>query len=66
MSVDTGKVFKRPVFCPTCDSEFLFTLRAIADDPKLKCPSCRGEINIRGDEYGRLVAQVRETINSFQ
>ena len=37
MGLDTGKVFKRSVFCPPCKEDYLFTLRAIADNPELQC-----------------------------
>ena len=33
MGLDAGRVLKRPVLCPHCNEEYLFTLRAIADNP---------------------------------
>ena len=36
MFLDTGQVFKRPVSCPHCHEERLFTLRAIAASANIK------------------------------
>jgi hypothetical protein len=36
--VDTSEVFKQPFHCFRCDEAFYFTLRAIAENQKLKCP----------------------------
>jgi hypothetical protein len=55
--VDTGKVFKR---------DYLFTLRAIADNAELKCPACGTSINMRDDDHRHLVGQVRETLQSLR
>jgi hypothetical protein len=44
MGLDTGTVFKRSVLCPHCNEDYLFTLRAIADNPELKCRGCGGSI----------------------
>ena len=38
MSLDAGQVLKRAVFCPHCNEDTLFSLRAIADDAELRCP----------------------------
>ena len=63
--VDTSEVFKQPVHCFRCDEAFYFTLRAIAEDEKLKCPVCGTGINLSDDGYKSLVASVRETISSI-
>jgi hypothetical protein len=66
MSVDTGRVFKRAVLCPTCNEDYLFTLCAIADNVTLQCPACSSEIDTRGTAYQQLVAEVRATISSVR
>src|ERR1700730_12714583 len=38
MLLDAGQVLKRPVVCRHCQDERLFTLRAIAENPQLRCP----------------------------
>jgi hypothetical protein len=63
--VDTRDVFKHPVHCFRCDEAFYFTLRAIAEEEKLKCPVCRTAINLFDDCYMSVVASVRDTIRSF-
>jgi hypothetical protein len=63
--VDTSEVFKQPVHCFRCDDAFYFTLRAIAEDEKLKCPVCGTGINLSDDRYKSLVASVRYTIKSI-
>jgi hypothetical protein len=40
MGLDTGAVFKRPVLCPHCNEDYLFTLRAIAYSQELRCHGC--------------------------
>jgi hypothetical protein len=63
--VDTSEVFKQPVHCFRCDEAFYFTLRAIAEDEKLKCPVCRTDINLSDNGYKFLVTNVRDTIRSI-
>jgi hypothetical protein len=63
--VHTSEVFKQPVHCFRCDEAFYFTLRAIAEDEKLKCPVCGTGINLSDDGYKPLVASVRYTIKSI-
>jgi hypothetical protein len=63
--VDTSDVFKHPVHCLRCDEAFYFTLRAVAEDEKLKCPRCWTAINLSDDGYKSVVASVREMIRSF-
>jgi hypothetical protein len=65
-SVDTGTVFKHPVFCACCNQDYLFTLRAIADNAELKCPTCGNSINICDDGYRHLVSHVRETLEAIR
>jgi hypothetical protein len=38
MYVDAGQVLKRAVLCRQCNEEYLFTLRAIAEQAALRCP----------------------------
>jgi len=47
--VDTSEVFKQPVHCFRCDEAFYFTLRAIGEEEKLKCPVCGTGINLSDD-----------------
>jgi hypothetical protein len=63
--VDTSEVFKHPVHCFRCDEAFYFTLRAIGEEEKLKCPVCGAGINLSDDGYKSLVASVRDTIRSI-
>jgi hypothetical protein len=63
--VDTSEVFKQPVYCFRCDEAFYFTLRAIGEEEKLKCPVCGTGINLSDDGYKSLVASVRDTIRSI-
>jgi hypothetical protein len=35
MGLDTGAVLKRSVLCPHCNEDYLFTLRAIADNREM-------------------------------
>jgi hypothetical protein len=69
MCLDTGRVFKRPVLCPQCNEDYLFTLRAIAENPTLRCHGCGGGISLHDSVYELLLRDVRntlETIDSFQ
>jgi len=65
-AVDTSKVFKRSVACCCCKQAYFFTLQAIANNPKLKCPGCGNSINIYDDSYRPLVNQVRDTIAAIE
>jgi hypothetical protein len=62
MGLDAGRVLKRSVLCPHCHEERLFTLRAIADDPQLKCSGCGGELCISDRVYELLLREVRNTL----
>jgi hypothetical protein len=65
MLLDTGQVFKQPVFCPHCQEERLFTLRAIAHTLQLKCPGCGGGISLTDNAYGPLVSEVRNQLEAI-
>jgi hypothetical protein len=62
MGLDAGKVLKRSVLCLHCNEDYLFTLRAIADNPKLKCHGCGNSIFLRDSVYHSLVREVRNTL----
>jgi hypothetical protein len=65
MGLDTGKVFKRSVFCPHCKEDYLFTLRAIADNPELKCHGCHGSIRVSDRAYEALLSDVKDTLHGI-
>jgi hypothetical protein len=65
MGLDTGTVFKRSVLCPHCKKDYLFTLRAIADNPELKCYGCGGSIRLRDGVYEPLLSEVRNTLEAI-
>jgi hypothetical protein len=65
MGLDAGQIFKRPVLCPCCSEERLFTLRAIADSPKLQCQGCGGRIPISDRVYEPLIREVRNTLQAI-
>jgi hypothetical protein len=65
MSVDTGIVFKRPVLCLHCNEDYLFTLRAIANNPVLRCHGCGASISLRDRVYEPLLRDVRNTLQSL-
>lgn len=65
MLLDTGQVFKQAVFCPHCHEERLFTLRAIAENPQLKCPGCGGSISMTDNAYEPLVSDVRHRLEEI-
>jgi hypothetical protein len=62
MGLDSGLVFKRPVLCSHCNEERLFTLRAIADSPTLKCAGCGSSIQMSHSIYEPLIRDVRKTL----
>src|SRR5215469_524309 len=64
MGLDTGTVFKRSVLCPHCNEDYLFTLRAIADNPELKCLGCGGSIRLGDSMYKPLLSEVRNTLEA--
>ena len=65
MGLDTGTVFKRSVLCPHCNEEYLFTLRAIADNPELRCYGCGGTICLRDRIFEQLVSDVRNSLEAI-
>jgi hypothetical protein len=65
MRLDTGAICKRPVLCPECKEEYLFTLRMIADNANLRCFGCGGMINMGSRYYEPLQREVRETLKSI-
>jgi transcription elongation factor Elf1 len=65
MRLDAGQVLKRAVFCPRCNEEYLFTLRAIAEHSELNCPCCGTSIQISGDLYEPLVRDVRKLVEAI-
>ena len=64
MGLDTGTVFKRSILCPHCNEDYLFTLRAIADNPELKCHGCGGSIRLHDSVYESLLSEVRNTLEA--
>jgi len=65
MGLDTGSVFKRPILCPHCNEDYLFTLRAIADNPELRCCGCGNSIRLGDSVYEPLVSDVRTTLEAI-
>jgi transposase-like protein len=65
MSLDTGAVFKRPVLCPHCNKDYLFTLRAIACNQELRCHGCSGSIRLSDRVYEPLLSDVRNTLDAI-
>ena len=65
MGLDTGTEFKRSVSGPHCNEDYLFTLRAIADNPELKCHGCGGSIRLRDSDYEPLLSEVRNTLEAI-
>ena len=65
MGLDTGAVFKRPVLCPHCKKDYLFTLRAIANNPELRCHGCGGSIRLSDRVHEPLLSDVRNTLDEI-
>lgn len=65
MTLDAGKVLKRSVLCPHCKEEYLFTLRAIADNPALRCHGCGRSIRLRDSAYKPLLGDVKNTLEAI-
>lgn len=66
MGLDAGTVLKRPVVCSHCNEEFYFTLRAISDNPELRCHGCGGSICLRDSVYESLISDVRTILEAIQ
>ena len=66
MGLDAGTVLKRPVVCSHCNEEFYFTLRAIFDNPELRCHGCGGSICLRDSVYEPLINNVRTILEAIQ
>ena len=64
MCLDTGTIFKRYVLCPHCKEDYLFTLRAIAHNPELRCHGCGGSIRL-SDRDEALLSDVRNTLDEI-
>lgn len=65
MGLDAGQVLKRPVLCPHCGEERLFTLRAIADIPRLKCSGCGSAISTNDATHAPLLREVRDALDAI-
>ena len=65
MGLDAGTVLKRSVLCPHCNEDYYFTLRAIADNPELKCHGCGGRIPLSDSVYEPLMSEVRNTLEAI-
>jgi hypothetical protein len=65
MCLDAGQVLKRAVLCRHCNEDYLFTLRAIAEQSELICPACRNSIAIRDHAYEPLVSDVRNLLTAM-
>jgi transcription elongation factor Elf1 len=65
MGLDAGTVLKRSVLCPHCNEDYLFTLRAIADNSELRCHGCGASIRLRHGIHGSLLSEVRNTLEAI-
>jgi hypothetical protein len=65
MCLDAGTVLKRYVLCPHCKEDYLFTLRAIAYNPELRCHGCGESIPLYEHVYDPLLSDVRNTLNEI-
>lgn len=65
MYLDAGSVLKRYVLCPHCEGDYLFTLRAIAYNPELRCHGCSRSIPLYDRTYGPLLSEVRNTLDEI-
>jgi len=63
--LDAGTVLKRSVLCPHCNEDYLFTLRAIVDNPELKCHGCGSSIRLCDGVYESLLSEVRNTLEAI-
>jgi hypothetical protein len=65
MGLDSGAVFKRPVLCPHCNEDYLFTLRAIANNQELRCHGCGGSIRLSDRVYEPLLSDVKNILDAI-
>jgi hypothetical protein len=65
MGLDAGTVLKRSVLCPHCNEDYLFTLRAIADNPELRCHGCGGSIRLSDRVYQPLLSDVGNALDEI-
>ncbi len=58
---------KLNLLCPHCNKAITFSTRIIRQNPKLKCPKCKKEMNIRSDLDKKLKAaekQIEKILNA--
>ena len=65
MGLDAGRVLKRTVLCPHCNEDYLFTLRAIAGNPELRCHGCGGSIRLSDRAYDQLLSDVGNALDEI-
>ncbi len=65
MRLDAGKVLKRSVLCGHCKSDYLFTLRDIAESSELRCHGCGSRICMRDSAYKTLVSDVKNNLRDI-
>jgi len=51
--------------CPHCNEDYLFTLRAIADNPELRCYGCGGSIRLCDRVYEPLLRDVENALEEI-
>jgi hypothetical protein len=65
MGLDAGTVLKRSVLCTHCNEDYYFALRAIANNPELKCLGCGGRIPLSDSIYEPLLSDVRNILEAI-
>jgi hypothetical protein len=65
MGLDAGIVLKRSVRCLHCNEDYLFTLRAIADNPELRCHGCGRSIRLSDRVYEPLLSDVGNALDEI-
>jgi hypothetical protein len=48
-----------------CNENYLFTLRAIADHPVLRCYGCGSSVQLGDSVYEPLLSEVRNTLKAI-
>ncbi len=61
----TRNVVKHTVFCFSCQQEYLFTLRSIAEEDELRCFGCGNMINTRERRYSSLRDDVTKILDAL-